>query len=276
MRKILLLYLLILINLPCMGFDIPDNKRVSFWLKEFTVNRRTFIDASLMRSGIYRKTVADVLKKKGLPAELVWLPLIESGYNCAAISGAAAAGCWQFIRQTGEAYGLKKGAWKDERYDFIRSTNAAADYLKQLNKQFNDWDLTLAAYNCGPGKVRRAIKKAGKANYWKLQLPEETMHYVPQFYAVLSIVSDLKRYGFRDSTGELIAVRLRKGSHNLRYIASRVLQVDYRLFFRLNPGFEVGITPPDRETVIYLMKDWDVAMLNGFGLLAQKKGHQLD
>lgn len=277
MIKRLLLFILICINYcpMALSLDIPKNERIDHWIKEFSQSRRQFFQLSIMRSGLYRSTVLNVLEKEKLPADLSWLPFIESGFNCAATSTAKAAGCWQFIKTTGKAYGLNKGVWKDQRYDFNRSTVAAAKYLKRLYKMFGNWDLALSAYNCGPGRVRSAIKKSGK-DYWYLDLPSETMDYIPKFYAVIKITRDLEQYGFKESSGDLIIVQLRTGSHNLRYIADRILKVDYKVFLRLNPGYEIGYTPPGESTSIYLMKDWDIVLLRGFGLLAKKNALRID
>ena len=271
MIKKMILCLLICVNfIPAYALEIPKNERVDYWVKEFSQNRRNFFQRSIIRSGLYRETVKKIFDLEGLPEDLSWLPFIESGFNCSAESKADAAGCWQFIPNTGKAYGLEKGTWKDQRYDFGKSTLAAAKYLKKLHGRFKDWGLALAAYNCGPTRVRKEINKSGD-DYWKLNLPWETENYVPQFYAVLKITRDLKKHGFNESTNSLKSVQLKEGSHNLRYIASRVLRVDYKVFKRINPGFELGYTPPGEETVIYLMDHWDTAMLKGFNLLAKKK-----
>lgn len=269
-----ILILLFLIN-PIYALEIPENKRIDFWVKEFTGNRRPFFQRSITRSGLYIKTIKSVFKKEGLPEELSWLPLIESGFNCSADSKAKAAGCWQFIPRTGRAFGLKKDSWKDQRYDFNKSTVAAAKYLKELHKQFKDWNLALASYNVGIKKVRKSIKKKGW-DYWDLELPRETMNYVPQFYAVLKITQNLSAYGLEEAKNKLITVHLRKGMHNLKYIAERMLKVDYKAFKRLNPGYKLGYTPPNEVTMIYLMQDWDISLLRGFGFLAKKKAPRIN
>lgn len=272
MKKILLTILLAFSFSYIHALEIPKNERVNYWVKEFNQNRRKYFQKSIIRSGLYRETVKEIFELEGLPVDLSWLPFIESGFNCSADSKAKAAGCWQFIPRTGEAYGLKKGTWKDHRYDFNKSTVAASKYLKKLYKTFGSWDLALAAYNYGQGRVRIMMNKTGKKNYWKLDLlPQETRDYVPQFYAVLIMTKDLKRYGFSESSNSLKSVQLKEGSHSLRYIASRILGVDYKVFKRINPGYELGYTPPGEKTVIYLMDDWDDTMLYAFGLLSQKK-----
>jgi len=265
MKIILILFLLIK---PLYALEIPENKRVDHWVQRFTGDKKEFFQRSLTRSGLYREKIKSVFKKEGIPEELSWLPLIESGFNCSADSKAKAAGCWQFIPMTGEAFGLKKDSWTDQRYDFNKSTIAAAKYLKQLNKQFKDWDLVLAAYNTGPTNVIKAIKKKGR-NYWDLELYEETMNYVPQLYAVIKITQNLREYGFKEPKNNLTVVHLKEGIHNLKYIAGNILRVDYDVFKRLNPGYKLGYTPPNEVTKIYLMRDWDISLLRGFGFLAK-------
>ena len=102
------------------------------------------------------------------------------------------------------------------------------------------------------------------------------MNYISKFYAVLKISRNLKKYGFKNSTNELVDVKLKKGSHNLRYIARKILGVSYKEFSRLNPGFDIGHTPPGESTTIYLMKDWDISVLRGFGYLAKKNASKIN
>ena len=263
MIKILALLLLITANIS--AFEIPKNKRIDHWVEEFSKNRRQFYQLSIMRSGLYRGTIVQKFKKAGLPEYLSWLPFVESGFNCAARSPAKAVGCWQFIPRTGKHFGLERNNWKDQRFDFSKSTVAAAEYLKKLYYRFNNWELALSAYNCGPTKVRSEMKRVGN-NYWDMKLPDETMEYIPKFYAVLKISRNLDKYGFSPAKNSLIVVKLKEGSHSLRYISEVVLGVKYRTFKRLNPGYEIGYTPPGESASIYLMKDWDVEMLDGFGL----------
>ncbi len=268
--KTILTIILSIITVNIHAMEIPQNKRIDYWVKEYSVNRRPHFKASLLRSSLYLKTAKRIFNEKGIPEDLAWLPFVESGFNCASKSTAKAAGCWQFIPRTGKAYGLKKGAWKDQRYDFNRSTVAAALFLKELHKKFRDWELVLAAYNSGGKAVRSAIKKSGNRDYWKLELPRETMNYIPKFYAVLKITRNLKKYGYKNGSKKLIVVKLKKGMHSLPYIA-KILRVDYREFKQLNPGFEVGYTPPGKETEIYLKRDWNIAFLRGFGYLEEKR-----
>ena len=266
LKKIILTILLINVLSSIFAFDIPKNSRIDKWIGEYTNSRRHHYQLSINRSGLYRPIIIRVFKNAGIPEELSWLPFIESGFRCGAESTAKAAGCWQFIPRTGKYFGLGKDNWTDQRFDFNRSTIAASKYLKELYETFHDWELVLAAYNCGPGKVNYQIKKKGK-DFWKLDLPDQTEEYVPKFYAVLSISRDLKKYGFISPKNELISVELRKGSHNLRYIATKILGVEYDDFIMINPGFDINHTPPGISSTIYIMKDWNISLLRGFGLL---------
>ncbi len=166
-------------------FSGPMGKSFSLWLE---------------RSGRYLPAMRRVFLDYGLPGELAYLPLIESGFNPRAFSRRRAVGPWQFIAATGKRYGLRVDWWVDERRDPIKATHAAARYLKDLYEHFGSWPLALAAYNAGEGKVRRAIRRTGSRDYWRLRktryLKTETKHYVPRFIAALIIAHDPARYGF--------------------------------------------------------------------------------
>ena len=185
------------------GRTIPltDNKYVSNAIKVFQTRERKFFLSSYKRSGQYRDMIVEELRKAGLPEELSWLPLIESGFKVKALSRARALGPWQFIASTGYRYGLSRDQWIDERMDPVKSTQAAIGYLTALHNLFGDWTTALASYNCGESAVLRAIR-AQQVNYlddfWDLyeRLPRETAGYVPRFIATLKIVSDPAAYGF--------------------------------------------------------------------------------
>lgn len=164
---------------------------------------RSFFQIAYKRSGRYRPYIVNELKKAGLPEELSWLPLIESGFKTNALSSARALGLWQFIASTGHKFGLRRTQYVDERLDPYKSTQAAIEYLKELHEIFGDWNTVLAAYNCGEGRVLRTIRDQN-VNYlddfWDLyrRLPNETARYVPKFLAALHILNNKEKYGLSD------------------------------------------------------------------------------
>jgi membrane-bound lytic murein transglycosylase D len=156
----------------------------------------------LERSSRYIEIMKDILKEKGLPEDLVFLPIVESGFNPNAYSRARAVGPWQFIAATGKRYGLVIDWWRDERKDPVKSTQAAAEYLKDLYKMFGSWNLALAAYNAGEGRISKALKRSDTNNYWDLlntkQIRSETKEYVPRYIAATMIASTPEQYGFNN------------------------------------------------------------------------------
>ncbi len=211
---------------------------------------RKFFIASYRRSGRYRGEIVKALTEAGLPKELSWLPLIESGFKVRALSRSRALGLWQFILSTGYKYGLRRNGWIDERLDPVKSTAAAISYLTDLHEIFGDWATVLAAYNCGEGLVLRAISRQ-KINYldnfWDLyeRLPYETARYFPRFLAVLAILKDPARYGFTlpelDAPVPYEVVTIDKPVR-LKTVADR-LGVSFENLAQLNPELRRHATP---------------------------------
>jgi membrane-bound lytic murein transglycosylase D len=206
------------------------NDHVEREIRSFQTMERDFFLESYKRSGRYRKDMVAALKAAGLPEELSWLPLIESGFKIRALSRSRAFGLWQFIPSTGYKFGLKRNAWIDERLDPAKSTDAAIAYFNELHKMFGDWATVLAAYNCGEGSVARVIRNQKVDyldNFWDFyeRLPRETARYFPRFLAVLTIVKDPAKYGFTlpdmDSPLSYETVTIERPVH-LRSIAEKV------------------------------------------------------
>jgi len=171
------------------------NKNINYFLGSA---RRRIVDG-LARSTKYMEPYQQIFREEGLPEELAYLPLIESGFVEKAVSPAKAVGIWQFIEETGRRYDLHHNDWSDKRLDPIYSARAAARLLKHLHATFHDWELALAAYNAGAGTVKWAIRVNRKAglptNFWALDLPEETENYVPTFLATVMIAKNPGAFG---------------------------------------------------------------------------------
>jgi membrane-bound lytic murein transglycosylase D len=235
------------------AIPIAINRHVQAEIDLFTTGRerRFFID-SYRRSGRYRDEIVKALKAAGLPEELSWLPLIESGYKVNALSRARALGLWQFIPSTGYKFGLKRNKFIDERMDPEKSTRAAIEYLKELHRIFGDWATVLAAYNCGEGRVLKVIRSQNVNyldNFWDLyeRLPRETARYVPRFLATLHILNNPETYGLDmvsvDPAMEYETVALNKQVH-LRNVAT-IIGSSEKALRDLNPELRYRILPGD-------------------------------
>ena len=187
---------------------IPQNSRVLAYVEMFQGRLRDFIQEGLTRGAQYLPMIQSVFRAEGLPLDLAYIPIIESGFKPNAVSKASAKGPWQFMKATALENGLHHDWYIDERSDPEKATIAAAKYLKTLNKLFDgDWNLVLAAYNGGPGRVQRAMKRSGKEDFWELSqssryLPRETREYVPLILAAIIVAKNPVQYGFEVATSE--------------------------------------------------------------------------
>ncbi len=182
------------------GTPIPlvVNNLVEQHINFFRTRGRPHMERWLERSGKYFPLMRRILREEGVPEDLVYLAMVESGLNPVARSWARAVGIWQFMRGTGALYGLRGNFWYDDRRDFEKATRAAARHLKDLYEDFEDWYLVMAAYNSGAGKVYRAMRRSGSADFWQLRrhLPRETRSYVPSYIAAAIIAMNPKEHGF--------------------------------------------------------------------------------
>lgn len=215
-------------------------------------NKRGF-EASLARSGRYIDTIKGIFHAEGLPEELAYLPIIESGFNEHAVSSAKAVGMWQFMDATGRRFDLHRTEFVDNKRDPIQSTRAAAKYLKTLYKIFHNWELALAAYNAGEGTVLWAMKnnrKEGKpVDYWSLDLPAETQGYVPSFLAAVIIAKNPPAFNFTKvpfhSKLAFDVIDAPPGA-TLENLATR-MNVDLEDLMELNPQLLTGQVPPGNK-----------------------------
>jgi len=180
---------------------LVENSYVLREIQSFQNRERQFFLESYKRSGQYRSMILEELRKGGLPDEIAWLPLIESGFKVRALSRARALGLWQFIPSTGYRFGLTRDKWIDGRMDPLKATRAAVKYLSELHGLFGDWTTALASYNCGEFRVQSVIRSQHidyLDNFWDLfnKLPFETARFVPRFIAVNLIIENPEKYGF--------------------------------------------------------------------------------
>ena len=188
-------------ELPKLASELPlmVNDTVLGYINYFNGRGHRTIEYGLARAGKYRAMISRVLAEEGVPQELIHLAQAESGFMPRAVSRAAAGGMWQFMKFRGNEYGLKQSNLTDERYDPEKATRAAARHLHDLYNEFGDWYLAIAAYNCGPGCVERAIERTGYADYWELRarkaIPAETTNYVPIILAMAIMAKSPAEYG---------------------------------------------------------------------------------
>ena len=217
--------------------------QINLYLKDKSLD---ILKAAYQRSGRYTPMIREELAARGLPMELQWLPIVESGFKPRAYSWADAAGMWQFIYDTGRRYGLRRSGWVDDRFDPHKATPAALAYLGDLYGMFDDWFLALAAYNCGENRVLREINRTGNRDYWKMRLPRETRNYVPKFLAVLHLLENPEKYGVvlpETHHPDLFeAVRIEK-SVALQHVAG-LLDMAPDDLKALNSDIRYGVTPP--------------------------------
>lgn len=220
------------------------NPLVEKWIAYFQGRGRPHMERYLARSTRYEKLMKKVLRDNGLPEDLFYIALIESGFSSHATSHAAAVGYWQFIRGTGKRYGLEISPFVDERRDPVLATQAAAEYFKGLYSVFGSWYLAMASYNVGENRVKREVMNHYTRDFWELarkkRLPKETINYVPKFIAAKMIAKEPEKYGF----GEIDYLPPIEFDHivlkqpvNLRAMAEK-LNLNYEDFKALNPRFK--------------------------------------
>ena len=236
---------------PLYDFPVVENDKVRYFIDYFTGRAHKTFKIWLERSGRYLPMMREIFAEAGLPRDLAYLAMVESGFNDKAYSWAHAVGPWQFIASTGRRYGLKNDWWHDERRDPEKATRAAARFLSDLYDDFDgDWYLAVPSYNAGPGKLRRAIKRYKTRDFWEIcrgkYLKRETKNYLPKLLAVLIIAKQPEKYGFTDiDYQEPIAYETvpLPSSTDLEVVA-RLSGADYKLIKKLNPELKRWCTPP--------------------------------
>jgi len=251
------------------------HEKVDNYISFFQIRADSFFARSLARSTAYADMMKGIFREKGLPEELFYLALIESGFNPTAFSRSKASGIWQFIGKTAKRFGLKVDKWVDERRDPEKSTHAAANYLKSLYGLFNNWDLATAGYNAGEGKILKAMQRAKSQDFWMISqqryLKKETKEYVPMFLAAVTIAQNPRKYGFQniEYSPPLVyeKVTVPPGT-NLLFIA-KAAESDLSHIQALNPALKKGKTPPHSPFEVKLPPGKKEVFQNNFLTLGQ-------
>jgi len=234
--------------------DFELNERVFSFIQYFTVRNREYIKMVLARKEQYFPMYEEILKNHGMPSEIQFLSIVESGLDPKIKSPVGAMGLWQFMPATGREYGMLVNPDIDDRMDPEQSTEGAAKYLKALYRMFGNWEVALAAYNCGPGNVRKAIRKSGgKTTFWGIydHLPKETRSYVPQFQAMLYILNHLEEHNLHleepSYPMEYEQIRFDKSFH-LKILAS-LTAICLKDLEKLNPSIKLGKIPESHRSM---------------------------
>lgn len=237
--------------------NIPEEVQplVQRWVNYFQGRGREHMERYLSRSSRYERLMKRILRENGIPEDIIYIALIESGFSPRAISRSRAVGYWQFIRGTGTRYGLAINTFVDERRDPVLATQAAADYFKGLYGEFNSWFLAMASYNVGEGRVRREINRNKTRDFWvlakKRRLPKETLNYVPKYLAARLIAKKPEAYGFTDIPYEPpieFETATFQQSVNMKILADK-LNIDYAELKRLNPKFRGEVAPIEGKAI---------------------------
>lgn len=269
--------------------DIPDNAIIREQASNYYTKQSFLYDVTL-RAEPYMYWIVDEIDNRNLPMELALIPIIESSFNPKATSPAQAAGLWQIVPITARSYGLKQDQWVDERRDLVTSTKAAFDLLENLNIMFgHDWELTLAAYNCGEGCVLNAIKKNEEAglptDFWSLSLPKETKQYVPKILALSQILRAPEKYQIKlpRSNRNRALTQVDVGQQITLTQAAELTGISEESLKIYNSGYKRGVTSPNGPHYIMLptakaeqlkVSLSDQAVLDNIRLAVAKNQHQ--
>ena len=260
------------------ALDSPLVARHEQWF----ANNPEYMENMVHRARMYLHHIVEELEKRGIPMEIALLPAIESAYKPQAYSRARAAGLWQFIPSTGRIYGLRMNWWYDGRRDVLASTQAALDYLEKLRDQFDgDWQLALAAYNCGEGKIERLVaenrRKGMPTDYASLKkLPRETKNYVPKLMAMVNIIADPAKYGLQLAAipdTEFFARVETDGQIDLGVVA-RLTDMPVDELFMINPGYQRWVTDPNGPHELLVPAAKKDALIAGLTTLAHAERMQ--
>ena len=243
-------YIRVVVANNSLGFSFQMNPLVQQYLNHFRGRGRKTMEVGLYRSGMFMRMARKIFREEGVPENIAWLGQVESAWKPTAQSWAAAAGLWQFIPGTGARYGLRRTAHLDERQSFEKATRASARYLKFLADRYNgNWELGMAAYNCGEGNVDRAIRRAGRSDYWAAYpyLPQETRNYVPMILATILVANNPNQYGFGHirPAAPLQYDQIRIPPSTSLSLIAKASDTSVEYLRYLNPELRTNSTPPE-------------------------------
>jgi membrane-bound lytic murein transglycosylase D len=240
------------------GFKLPESDpRLTRVHEQWFSGHPSYLERAVQRSRLYLFHIVEEVEKRGMPMEIALLPIIESAFNPQALSPMKASGIWQFIPSTGRIYGLEQNAWYDGRRDILQATRAALDYLQNLHQMFGDWELALAAYNCGEGCVARAQSRGRGNDYASIRLPNETRNYVPKLVAVRNIIQDPQHFEVQLGTvaNEAYFMQVNLSQPMEARQAARLAEMSLDEFLSLNPAFHRRVIYSDARSVLLLPAD---------------------
>jgi membrane-bound lytic murein transglycosylase D len=254
-------------------WDLPnlDHERIDFWIERFTTDKRGDFTKFLERTGRYGPMISAKLAERGMPQDLIYLAMIESGMNPTAYSHAHASGLWQFIAETGQRYGLTVNRYVDERNDPVKSTDAALDYLTYLHNRLGSWYLAAAGYNTGENRVARIMRettgseKGTEEDFYRIwdRLPRETRDYVPLMIAAARISKEPAKYGFQnvEMQAPLAFEEVPVDASTPFTAIAQAVGVPERELRQLNPHFKQGVTPSGRRALVRIPEGTRTAFL---------------
>jgi len=232
-----------------LGFSFQVHPMIQQYINYYRGRGRGTMEVGLYRSGMFMSMARRIFREEGIPENVAWLGQVESTWKPTALSWAAASGLWQFIPGTGSRFGLRRTAYIDERNSFDEATRASARYLKFLYNRYGNWELGMAAYNCGEGNVDRAIRRAGVTNFWAAYpyLPQETRNYVPNILATILIANNPNQYGFGHvrPAPALRYDRIRVPASTNISILAQASDTSVQYIRYLNPHLRSNVTPPE-------------------------------
>ena len=254
-------------QLTGMAVEVPDNPLVRKYRAQYTSPEGLkYLSAVMRRSALYRDYIKAEIARQEVPECILYLPVIESGFSITAVSRSGATGLWQFMRNSVGGYGIRINDWMDERRDPWITTAAAIRKLKENYNYLGDWYLAIAAYNCGLGATRTAIRKGGKADYWYLcekgYFKTETVHYVPKFLAISEILARSAEYGIdwgnQEEDGQLMTIPVKRAVDIT--VLAREAGLDPALLKSVNPALFYHITPPDSTYALRIPAGYETAV----------------